>query len=103
MKLIGVKVLVAINHFITDTDSEIKAIKDYVVSEGSEAILCKHWANGSKGTIDLAKRVVEIADKDDNDFELLYDDKMPLLEKIETLLIAPNKFFLSINKVLLFS
>ncbi|MEE2774624.1 MAG: formate--tetrahydrofolate ligase [Pseudomonadota bacterium] len=88
MKLFGVKVLVAINHFITDTDSEIKAIKDYVVSEGSEAILCKHWANGSKGTIDLATRVVEIADKDDNDFELLYDDKMPLLEKIET--VAKN-------------
>ncbi len=84
MKSFGVKVLVAINHFVSDTDKEVDAIRQFVVSEGSEAILCKHWADGSKGTIDLAKRVVEIADSDESQFEPLYADNMPLFEKIET-------------------
>ena len=47
MKSFGVKVLVAINHFVSDTDKEVDAIRQFVVSEGSEAILCKHWADGS--------------------------------------------------------
>ncbi|MBV7378289.1 formate--tetrahydrofolate ligase [Maritimibacter dapengensis] len=84
LKSFGVPVVVAINHFVTDTDAEVQAVKDYVEGHGSEAILCKHWANGSAGTKDLATRVAEIADADMGSFGPLYNDEMPLFEKIET-------------------
>ena len=83
MKSFGVPVIVAINHFVTDTDDEVKAIKHYVEKEGSEAVLCKHWAEGSQGTLELAKRVSEIADSGISNFSPLYGDDLPLFEKIE--------------------
>jgi len=85
IKSFGVPAVVAINHFVTDTDAEVAAVKAYVESLGSEAILCKHWALGSKGTEALAKRVVEIAESGQAQFSLLYPDEMPLFEKIETI------------------
>ncbi|PQM65482.1 MAG: formate--tetrahydrofolate ligase [Rhodobacteraceae bacterium] len=84
VKSFGVPVVVAINHFITDTDGEIEAIKKYVADQGSEAILCKHWGEGSQGIIPLAQRVVEMSEKDENKFTPLYKDKLSLFEKIET-------------------
>ena len=65
--------------------AEVKAVKDYVKSQGAEAILCKHWATGSKGTKDLAKKVVEIIDSGSAQFAPLYPDEMPLFKKIETI------------------
>jgi formate--tetrahydrofolate ligase len=62
VKKFGVPVVVAINHFVTDTDAEVQAVKDYVATLGAEAILCKHWAQGSAGIEDLAHKVVELAD-----------------------------------------
>ena len=85
MKSFGVPVVVAINHFVTDTDAEVGAIEDYVNSQGSEAILCKHWADGSNGTTDLAQRVSELADKAEGNFNHLYEDSLSLFEKIETI------------------
>ncbi|MFK7894080.1 MAG: formate--tetrahydrofolate ligase [Granulosicoccus sp.] len=85
VKSFGVPAVVAINHFFTDTDAEVAAVKAYVESLGSEAILCKHWADGSAGTRELATRVAEIADAGDSDFSTLYPDDMPLFEKIETI------------------
>ena len=85
MKSFGVPVLVAINHFVTDTDTEVGAIEDYVNSQGSEAILCKHWADGSNGTVELAQRVSELADKAEGNFNYLYEDSLSLFEKIETI------------------
>ncbi|NNK68487.1 MAG: formate--tetrahydrofolate ligase [Rhodobacteraceae bacterium] len=85
VKSFGVPVVVAINHFISDTDAEVKAVKAYVTSQGSEAILCKHWALGSEGTEELATRVAEIADQDSANFSPIYPDEMPLFEKIETI------------------
>ena len=84
VKSFGVPVVVAINHFISDTDAEVQAVKDYVAEMGSEAILCKHWAEGSKGTEELATRVAEIADSGASQFAPLYADEMGLFEKIET-------------------
>ncbi len=84
LKSFGVPVVVAINHFVTDTDAEVQAIKDYVTTQGSEAILCKHWAKGSEGTVELATRIAEIADADMANFAPLYPDDMGLFEKIET-------------------
>ena len=84
VKSFGVPVVVAINHFVTDTDGEVQAIKDYVAGQGSEAILCQHWEKGSEGAIDLATRVAEIADADMANFAPLYGDELSLFEKIET-------------------
>jgi formate--tetrahydrofolate ligase len=84
VKSFGVPVVVAINHFVTDTDAEVKAVQDYVSEMGAEAILCKHWEKGSEGTVDLAKRVSEIADTDSGNFAPLYNDEMSLFDKIET-------------------
>jgi formate--tetrahydrofolate ligase len=84
LKSFGVPVVVAINHFVTDTDAEVQTVRDYVVEQGSEAILCQHWEKGSEGTIELATRVAEIADSDMGNFAPLYSDDMSLFEKIET-------------------
>jgi len=85
IKSFGVPAVVAINHFVKDTDAEVAKVKEYVESLGSEAILCKHWAHGSKGTEDLAKRIVEIAESGMSQFAPLYADDLPLFEKIETI------------------
>ncbi|MGY3437721.1 MULTISPECIES: formate--tetrahydrofolate ligase [unclassified Marinovum] len=85
VKSFGVPVVVAINHFVTDTDAEVEAVKAYVKTQGSEAILCQHWAKGSEGTEALAKRVAEIADSGVAQFAPLYGDDLPLFEKIETI------------------
>ena len=81
----GVPVVVAINHFTLDTDAEIAACQKYVQSQGAEAIVCKHWADGSAGTKDLANKVVSVIDEGKANFKTLYPDAMPLLEKIETI------------------
>ena len=85
VKSFGVPVVVAINHFVTDTDAEVQAVQDYVSEMGAEAILCKHWEKGSEGTVDLAKRVSEIAASDSGNFAPLYNDEMSLFDKIETI------------------
>ena len=84
VKSFGVPVVVAINHFVTDTDAEVQAVKDYVASQGSEAILCRHWELGSEGTTELATRVAEIADSGASQFAPLYEDDLSLMTKIET-------------------
>ena len=81
----GVPVVVGINHFAGDTEAEIAAVKDYVAGLGSEAILCRHWAEGGAGIEDLARRVAELADGGSADFKTLYPDEMGLMEKIETI------------------
>ena len=85
IKSFGVPVVVAINHFVTDTEAEVQAVKEYVASVGAEAILCKHWADGSAGVTELATRVAEIADADTADFAPIYPDEMGLADKIETI------------------
>jgi len=85
IKSFGVPAVVAINHFVKDTDAEVAKVQEYVESLGSEAILCKHWANGSKGVEQLATRVAEIAESGTAQFAPLYPDEMPLFEKIETI------------------
>ncbi|MGB0608331.1 MAG: formate--tetrahydrofolate ligase [Paracoccaceae bacterium] len=85
VKSFGVPVVVGINHFVTDTDAEVQAVKDYVAEQGAEAILCQHWEKGSEGTVELATRVAEIADADMANFAPLYSDDLSLFEKIETI------------------
>ena len=85
LKSFGVPVVVAINHFVTDTDAEVQAVKDYVASQGAEAVLSRHWELGSAGSAELAEKVVETIDKDQADFATLYPDAMPLADKINTI------------------
>ncbi len=79
----GVPVVVGINHFTGDTDAEIAAVQAYVDGMGAEAIVCKHWADGSAGITELAQRVADLADSGVSQFSPLYEDEMPLFEKIE--------------------
>lgn len=79
----GVPSVVAINHFTADSEAEIETVRAYVAGLGREAILCRHWADGGAGAEDLARQVVELVEGDSAQFEPLYPDAMPLLEKIE--------------------
>jgi formate--tetrahydrofolate ligase len=85
LKSFGVPVVVAINHFVKDTDAEVQAVIEYCAEMGTEAIVSKHWADGSAGSEALAKRVAEIADADSANFSPIYPDEMPLAEKIQTI------------------
>ncbi|MGO7042882.1 formate--tetrahydrofolate ligase [Rhizobium acaciae] len=79
----GVPVVVAINHFVSDTEAEIAAVKEFVSRLGAEAILCRHWALGSAGIEELAHKVVEQAESGQAKFQPLYGDDLSLFEKIE--------------------
>ena len=85
IKSFGVPVVVAINHFVTDTDAEVQAVKDYAETHGVEAILSRHWELGSEGSADLAKKVVEIVDTGSANFAPIYPDDMSLFDKIDTI------------------
>jgi formate--tetrahydrofolate ligase len=81
----GVPPVVAINHFISDTDAEVQAVLDGCKKLGVKAVVCKHWALGSAGAEELARVVVDQIDKGEANFHTLYPDDMPLLKKIETI------------------
>jgi formate--tetrahydrofolate ligase len=85
VKKFGVPIAVAINHFVTDTEAEVEAIRVYCKEHGVEAFKCTHWAEGSKGTAALAKHVAELADKGSAQFKPIYGDDMPLWDKIKTI------------------
>jgi formate--tetrahydrofolate ligase len=81
----GVPAVVAINKFIADTAAEHELIKELCAGIGTKAILCSHWADGSKGTIELANEVVRIAESGVSKYAPLYPDDMPLMEKVRTI------------------
>ncbi|MCV6575184.1 MAG: formate--tetrahydrofolate ligase [Cohaesibacter sp.] len=81
----GVPAVVAINHIVGDTDAEIQAVKDFVEEKGAQAIISKHWAHGSAGATELAEKVVELAESGTSQFAPLYEEELPLMEKIETI------------------
>ena len=85
LRSFGVPVLVAINHFVKDTDAEVQAVQDYCSEMGAEAIVSKHWADGSAGSENLAKRVAEVADAGEANFSPIYPDDMPLADKIQNI------------------
>ncbi len=85
VKKFGVPPVVAINRFITDTDAEIAEVMKAAESVGTKAILCTHWADGSKGTETLARHVVELADSGRAKFKPIYPDDMPLWDKVKTI------------------
>ena len=81
----GLPVAVAVNHFIKDTDNEVKALIEFCDGMGVKASLCTHWANGGEGTKDLAAHVADLCEKNEAKFQFLYESKTPLFKKIETI------------------
>ena len=99
IKKYGLPVIVAINHFVADTENEMRILQEECEKIGVEAVPCKHWSDGGNGTVDLAKKVVDLVDQK-NSFKFLYEDKISLLDKIEKIakeiygadeIIADNK------------
>jgi formate--tetrahydrofolate ligase len=81
----GIKPIVAINHFVSDTDKEIDLVIELCKTIGIEAIVSKGWALGGEGCTDLARAVVNEVEKNANQFKPLYDWNLSIKEKIETI------------------
>jgi len=81
----GVPAVVGINRFSADTEAELAAVIEYCKARGVPASICSHWADGSKGTVDLAQKVVEIADSGKSKFAPIYPDDLPLADKARTI------------------
>ena len=84
LKKFGVPVVVAINHFYADTQAEIDYIEQYCKEKGADFAVTKCFAEGGKGGTQLAQKVVDACEKENN-FHCLYDLDMPVYEKIETI------------------
>ena len=81
----GVPVIVTLNSFITDTEEEYEFIKKHCEEAGCEFALSKVWAEGGEGGIELAKKVLDTIENKESSFKPIYDDDMPLVEKIQTI------------------
>lgn len=84
LKKFGVPVVVAINHFYADTDGEIAFIEDFCKSKGADFAVTKCFAEGGAGGVELAQKVVDACEKENN-FHQLYSLDMPVYDKIETI------------------
>jgi len=84
IKKFGLPIIVTINHFVKDTNNEVQTLQEECKKIGVEAVVSKHWSNGGEGAVELAKKVVELIEQK-NSFHFLYEDKIPLLEKIKTI------------------
>ena len=85
MRLFGITPVVAINHFITDSDAEVEAIQALCAEMHVKAVVSKGWAHGGEGTADLAQEVVNSIDSGQNEFRALYDWNAPVKDKIHTI------------------
>ena len=79
----GVPVIVTLNSFVTDTEEEYEFIKKHCEEAGCEFALSKVWAEGGEGGIELAKKVLDTIENKESSFKPLYDDDMPIVEKIQ--------------------
>ncbi len=80
----GVPVVVAVNRFSADTPAEMAALRQFCAEIGVTAVLADHWAEGGAGASDLAQAVVDTVERGEADFRPLYDDEMPLWDKVRT-------------------
>lgn len=78
----GLKAVVAVNKFITDSDEEIALLQKLCAAEGVAAILSESWEKGGDGAVELAKKVAEIAESGNSNFHYLYENELSLAEKI---------------------
>ncbi|MCH2549594.1 MAG: formate--tetrahydrofolate ligase [Alphaproteobacteria bacterium] len=82
IKKFGIPVIVAVNRFSSDSDSEILEIENNIASLNVEVVECNHWKYGSKGILDLATKVSDLVDEGVSQFQPLYDENQSLFEKI---------------------
>lgn len=82
MKKYGVPVVVAINHFYTDTDAEIEFIKNFCMENNTPVAFSDVFLKGGEGGIELAKAVVDAVENSESNFKPLYDEKLPIKEKL---------------------
>ena len=80
----GVPVVVAINRHNSDTEREIELVRKACADRGVEAIIAEHWAKGGAGAESLARSVIKTIEEKRGNFRMLYEDSMPLLEKVRT-------------------
>ncbi|MEE0960546.1 MAG: formate--tetrahydrofolate ligase [Lachnospiraceae bacterium] len=88
IKTFGVPIVVTLNSFVTDTEAEYEFIKKHCEELGCEFALANVWKDGGEGGIELAKKVIDTVNNKKSDFKFLYENEMPLKDKIET--IAKN-------------
>ncbi|SEN39832.1 Formate-tetrahydrofolate ligase [Paracoccus alcaliphilus] len=85
LRLYGLPVVVAVNHFSGDSEAEVAAVTDYCAGFGVKAVVARHWAEGGAGAEELAQEVVAMVEGAEGDFQMLYPDEMPLIDKVETI------------------
>jgi formate--tetrahydrofolate ligase len=81
----GLPCVVAINHFTADTDAEVALLKRLMAPSGVPVILSTHWANGGAGAVDVANAVIEVIERDENQFRFVYEEDLPLWEKMRAI------------------
>jgi formate--tetrahydrofolate ligase len=80
----GLPCVVSINHRTEDTDAEIKLLQDKMAHHGAKVIVARHWAEGGKGAVDVAKEVVRLCNEP-NSFKYVYEDEAPLWDKMKAI------------------
>ncbi len=85
MRKYGVPVVVALNRFGTDTDAELKLVADYCKEKGADCALSEVFAKGGEGGIELAEHVLAAIAGTPSQFKPIYDEKLPVKEKVEIL------------------
>ena len=80
----GVPVVVTLNSFVTDTEAELKFVEDFCVARGCDFALSRVWEKGGEGGIELAEKVLDVLEQKESHFKVLYEDSLPLKDKIET-------------------
>ncbi len=81
----GLPCVVSINHFTFDTAAEIELLKRKMAHHEAPVVLASHWAEGGKGAVDLARAVVELIERTPADFKYVYDESLPLWDKIRAI------------------
>ena len=81
----GLPCVVSINQFTFDTDAEVELLKKKMAPHNVPVLLATHWADGGKGAADVARKVVELIDKGENNFKFVYEDDLPLWDKIKAI------------------
>ncbi len=80
----GVPVVVTLNHFVSDTEAELSAVREFCKTKGCEFALCDVWEKGGDGGIELAEKVLQTLETKESRFQVLYKDELSIKEKIET-------------------
>jgi len=78
-------VIVTLNSFVTDTYSEINFVKEKCEAMGADFTLSNVWAKGGEGGKELAKKVVDVLENKKSDFQYLYDENIPIVDKINVI------------------